>query len=72
MTSIKCGCGKGHAAKQDGLCKFCREYTVRREQAKKAGVRSRGDGLTLEQYYKINPEHLEANELFKKLWGMTS
>ena len=44
----KCSCGKGYASKVDGMCKFCREKTFRRAEAKKIGVSHRGDGLTLE------------------------
>jgi len=53
--SLKCKCGKGYASEYDGLCKFCREKLVRREQAKKVGVRHRGNGLSIEQYKKIKP-----------------
>ncbi len=51
-----CECKKGYASAFDGLCKFCREQLVRRAVAKKAGVRHRGDGLTVEQYQSIQRE----------------
>lgn len=47
--STKCKCGKGYASKYDQLCKFCREKTVSRAQAKHAGVRHRGEGMSVEQ-----------------------
>lgn len=50
---LLCGCGKGQASKEDEICSFCRERWVSRAEAKKVGVRHRGDGLSLEDYRKI-------------------
>lgn len=46
---MKCKCGKGYSSPFDGLCKFCREKKYSRSDTKRAGVRYRGDGLTLDQ-----------------------
>lgn len=46
---MKCKCGKGYASDKDNLCKFCREKKYSRREAKQAGVKHRGDGMTLEQ-----------------------
>lgn len=51
--AIVCGCGKGHASVEDGICKYCREGKYRRAQAKWAGVRHRGDGMSLEEEARI-------------------
>lgn len=48
--AVKCTCGKGHASIYDGLCKFCREYKLRRSQARAVGVDHRGDGCSVDQY----------------------
>lgn len=45
-----CKCGKGHASKYDDICCFCRESLVSRAVSKKAGVRHRGDGMSVDQY----------------------
>ena len=47
---LVCDCNKGYASAYDGLCKFCREGLISRAQAKKVNVRSRGDGLSIDQY----------------------
>lgn len=52
MSNLVCKCGKGYASEFDGMCKYCRENTVRRAVAKKFGVRHRGDGMSVEQYLK--------------------
>jgi len=49
-SHIVCGCGEGYASEYDNLCKFCREHKLRRAEAKKVGVRHRGDGLSVVQY----------------------
>lgn len=46
---IKCRCGKGHASVYDNLCRFCREKLVRRSEARKVGVKHRGDGMSVDQ-----------------------
>jgi hypothetical protein len=46
----KCPCTKGYASEYDGLCKFCREFTVRRAIAKSVNVRHRGDGMSVDQH----------------------
>lgn len=48
-----CKCGKGYASDVDNMCKFCREEIVSRADARKVGVRHRGDGLTLEQWEQV-------------------
>lgn len=53
MTRIVCECGKGYASEYDKLCRFCREYTVRRAVAKKYGVKHRGDGFRLDDYFRM-------------------
>ncbi|UOW66374.1 hypothetical protein vBAspATola_31 [Aeromonas phage vB_AspA_Tola] len=50
---MKCKCGKGYASEVDGRCKYCREGMHSRALCKSVGVRHRGDGLSLDQYYKI-------------------
>lgn len=51
--SIDCKCGKGHASQIDGQCKFCREKSWSRAEAKSVGVKHRGDGMSLEQQDKL-------------------
>lgn len=48
-----CKCGKGYASSVDHLCRFCREDLLSRAEAKKIGVRHRGDGLSLYDYQKF-------------------
>ena len=48
--NIKCGCNKGYASEYDTLCKFCREGSLSRTEAKKVGVKHRGDGCSVTQY----------------------
>lgn len=50
---IVCGCGKGYASHVDGRCCFCREKAFRRAEAKKVGVKYRGQGMTLDQMGKL-------------------
>ena len=50
---VRCKCGKGHASSYDNLCRFCREKLFSRSEAKKAGVKTRGDGMSVEQYTKL-------------------
>lgn len=45
-----CKCGKGNASSYDGLCRFCREKLFSRSEAKRVGVRTRGDGMSVGQY----------------------
>ena len=47
-----CSCKKGYSSPYDGICRFCREDLLSRAEGRKFGVRSRGDGLSLEQYEK--------------------
>jgi hypothetical protein len=47
---MKCKCGEGYASEIDTLCRFCREHLLSRAEAKKVGVKHRGDGCTLDQY----------------------
>lgn len=54
--SIKCRCGKGYASEYDSLCKFCREHTVSRSDAKRVCVRHRGDGLSVIQLQVLKGE----------------
>jgi hypothetical protein len=51
QAKIECRCAKGHASEIDGLCRFCREKLLSRAEAKRAGVKTRGDGITLEAYH---------------------
>jgi len=46
---FKCLCGKGYASDADHLCRYCREETVSRAQAKSVGVLRSGDGMTIDQ-----------------------
>lgn len=50
---LLCKCGKGFASEVDMLCKYCREHKYSRAEAKAAGVRHRGDGMTLDQEDRI-------------------
>lgn len=52
-----CNCGKGYASPYDNLCKFCREHLFRRADCKEAGVKHRGDGLSIEQAWHIWDKH---------------
>lgn len=52
VTQNRCGCGKGFASSYDNLCRFCREHSVSRAEAKRFGVKTRGDGMTVEQLRK--------------------
>ena len=45
----QCKCGKGYESYYDYQCRFCRENTVSRAQAKAVGVRTAGDGMTVDQ-----------------------
>jgi hypothetical protein len=49
-TRIQCQCGKGIANTYDDMCRFCREKTVRRAEAKSVGVSRRGDGLSVDGF----------------------
>lgn len=51
--TLKCDCGRGAASEVDHQCKFCRETHFSRTDAKRVGVKHRGDGMTLEQALKI-------------------
>ena len=57
MNDKICECGKGHKSNVDGLCCFCREKQYSRADCKDAGVKHRGDGLTIEQAVSINRQH---------------
>lgn len=52
---MTCRCGKGHASPVDNMCKFCREKRYSRAVAKRAGVKHRGDGMTLDQAKDLAP-----------------
>ena len=45
-----CKCGKGHASRYDGMCCFCREKLFSRSEAKAVCVRTRGDGMSVDQF----------------------
>lgn len=53
-----CKCGKGYASLYDNMCCFCRECTVSRADAKRLGVKHRGDGLQLTQLYSPSGRNL--------------
>lgn len=51
---VVCFCGQGYASRFDNLCKFCRENTVSRADAKRVNVRHQGDGMSIDQWKVLN------------------
>jgi hypothetical protein len=64
-----CACGKGHGHHIDGICKFCREQKVSRAEAKSVGVRYRGDGISVDQYFKLKGGAYIDYEMYFELSG---
>jgi len=57
-----CKCTKGFASRYDSLCRYCREKDFSRAQAKKVGVRHRGDGMTIDQMIRITGDLKMSND----------
>jgi len=47
---VVCKCLKGYASQYDDMCCFCREKLFSRSEAKAVCVRTRGDGMSVDQF----------------------